>query len=92
MVPQWLSESARPSDASRRYSIESTANKLQDPPPLNPEGRVGTSGKGLLPALGANHACVVVLTRASVPEEEEVLILQGLHIPSQLPWVGPLLA
>ncbi|VDD79248.1 unnamed protein product [Mesocestoides corti] len=48
-------------------SVDSTAltfaSSGSETIPRNPEGRVGTSGKGILPQFGENPACVVVVTR-----------------------------
>ncbi|KAL5970303.1 Transient receptor potential cation channel subfamily M member 8 [Taenia solium] len=85
MVPQWQTNNTPTPGASRLHSLDSTALSFHDPLPKNPEGRVGTAGKGLLPKYGANPACIVVVARGS--SNDEVLILKGIRPQAQFPWI-----
>lgn len=85
MVPQWQTSNIPTPGTSRLHSLGSTSLSLHDPLPKNPEGRVGTAGKGLLPKYGANPACIVVVTRGS--NNNEVLVLKGIRPQAQFPWV-----
>ncbi|KAH9284883.1 Transient receptor potential cation channel subfamily M member 1 [Echinococcus granulosus] len=84
MVPQWQSDSMPPPEASRLHSFDSTNLSFCDSAPRNPEGRVGTAGKGLLPKYGANSACIIVVARGSI--SDEVLVLKGIRPQAQFPW------
>ena len=86
MVPQWHVSAKSPSEAIRFTSIESGSFSLQESVPLNPEGRVGTAGKGLLPEYGSNSACIIVITRGE--SNGEVLVLKGIRSQAQFPWVS----
>ncbi|VUZ53256.1 unnamed protein product [Hymenolepis diminuta] len=63
---------------------ESKYDKSPDAKEVNPEGRVGTAGKGLLPEMGENPACIFVVTRGR--KNEEILVLKGVHYYAQFPW------
>ncbi|VDL18824.1 unnamed protein product [Hymenolepis diminuta] len=52
----------------------------------NPEGRVGVSGKGLLPQFGGNPACIVVVEKELEGGGSEILILKGARTQVQFPW------
>ncbi|KAL5971991.1 Transient receptor potential cation channel subfamily M member 8, partial [Taenia solium] len=54
--------------------------------PQNPEGRVGIAGKGLLPQIGGNSACIVAVERCGFNDTEEVLLLRGIRAQAQFPW------
>ncbi|CDI98399.1 transient receptor potential cation channel [Echinococcus multilocularis] len=84
MVPQWQGDSMPPPEAFRLHSFDSTNLSFCDSAPRNPEGRVGTAGKGLLPKYGANSACIIVVARGSI--SDEVLVLKGIRPQAQFPW------
>ncbi len=96
-IPSWQPMGASPwhllstkaKVVARLRSIDSTAQTVIASGPeavhRNPEGRVGTAGKGLRPRFGANSACVVVITRGVAMDE--VLTLKGVRPQVQLPWV-----
>uniref|UniRef100_A0A5K3EFU1 ANK_REP_REGION domain-containing protein n=1 Tax=Mesocestoides corti TaxID=53468 RepID=A0A5K3EFU1_MESCO len=71
-------------------SVDSTAltfaSSGSETIPRNPEGRVGTSGKGILPQFGENPACVVVVTRTGWANVDEFLVLKGARVQAQFPW------
>ncbi|VDO05115.1 unnamed protein product [Rodentolepis nana] len=52
----------------------------------NPEGRVGVSGKGLLPQFGGNPACIVVVEKEVEGGGRELLVLKGVRAQFQFPW------
>ncbi|KAM7535686.1 hypothetical protein Aperf_G00000093316 [Anoplocephala perfoliata] len=52
----------------------------------NPEGRVGTAGKGLLPEFGGNQACIIIVEKELEGGESEVLVLKGARVQVQFPW------
>ncbi|KAL5970302.1 Transient receptor potential cation channel subfamily M member 8 [Taenia solium] len=77
----------------RILSLDSTAMLATSSSPArsvttlrNPEGRVGIAGKGLLPLLGGNTACIVVVERSGFSDIEEVLLLRGVRAQAQFPW------
>ncbi|VDD76862.1 unnamed protein product [Mesocestoides corti] len=56
--------------------------------PLNPRGRSGLGGKGLLPHWGPNHVIVLALTREGTsPNDFEVIMLERGQC-SCLPWIS----
>ncbi len=68
--------------------------------PLNPMGRTGLLGKGLLPRWGPNHSIVIVVTRWSRNPKSGTPVLRGnkgvLQVVALernkrfcLPWVSP---
>ncbi|KAM7535968.1 hypothetical protein Aperf_G00000093241 [Anoplocephala perfoliata] len=82
---RWLVSEHPPTRASlRKNSVESFSFDFYDTAPKNPEGRVGTAGKGLLPEVGENAACVLVVTRGV--NNEEIFVLKGVHKQAQFPW------
>ncbi|KAM7535016.1 hypothetical protein Aperf_G00000093274 [Anoplocephala perfoliata] len=82
---RWLVSEHPPTRASsRKNSVESFSFDFYDTAPKNPEGRVGTAGKGLFPEVGENAACVLVVTRGV--NNEEIFVLKGVHKQAQFPW------
>lgn len=87
MAVQWRTSKESAGGAhQRRISVDSLKFNFGETPPKNPEGRVGTAGKGLLPEMGENPACIFVVTRGR--KNEEILVLKGVHYHAQFPWVG----
>ncbi|VDL64536.1 unnamed protein product, partial [Hymenolepis diminuta] len=55
MAVQWRTSEESPSgDYQRKTSVDSLKFNFGETAPKNPEGRVGTAGKGLLPEMGEN--------------------------------------
>uniref|UniRef100_A0A0R3SZE4 DUF4587 domain-containing protein n=2 Tax=Hymenolepis diminuta TaxID=6216 RepID=A0A0R3SZE4_HYMDI len=55
MAVQWRTSEESPSGAyQRKTSVDSLKFNFGETAPKNPEGRVGTAGKGLLPEMGEN--------------------------------------
>ncbi|VDM35849.1 unnamed protein product [Hydatigera taeniaeformis] len=105
MVPQWQTNAVPTAEVSRLHSFDSANLTFNDSLPRNPEGRVGTAGKGLLPKYGVNLACIVVVTRGSNNDEIDIgsssdplncdnawLSVTVVHfqIPSNYKWVSDL--
>ncbi|VDO04551.1 unnamed protein product [Rodentolepis nana] len=85
MVVHWLSRNESLNAAKpRKTSFASSTGSNAGEDHMNPEGRVGTKGKGLLPEVGENAACVLVVTRGA--SDEEILVLKGVHHHAQFPW------
>ncbi|KAM7535021.1 hypothetical protein Aperf_G00000093306 [Anoplocephala perfoliata] len=57
----------------------------------NPEGRVGTAGKSLLPEFGGNQACIIIFEKEMEGVRGEVLVPKGACTQIQFPWLhtGP---
>ncbi len=55
--------------------------------PLNPRGRSGLAGRGLLPHWGPNHVIVIAITRAGQSPNDFQVIMLDRGQCSCLPWV-----
>nr|CDS29402.2 transient receptor potential cation channel [Hymenolepis microstoma] len=85
LIVHWITGDESPTGGKpRRTSFNSSIGSTGEKSPKNPEGRVGTKGKGLLPEVGENAACILVVTRGE--NDEEILVLKGVHHHAQFPW------
>ena len=55
--------------------------------PINPRGRSGLGGKGILPHWGPNHIIVLALTRSGTSTRDLQVAVLSRDQASCLPWV-----